>query len=49
MSDEDLDDLAWDIIFDLINRGLISHKIPVEELDLPHEIIVKRLKELKEK
>jgi hypothetical protein len=46
MSDEELSDLAWEIIFDLINLGLISDKVPVEELDLPHKIILKRLKEI---
>ena len=46
MSDEELSDLAWEIIFDLINRGLISDKVPVEELDFPQKIILKRLKEI---
>lgn len=49
MSDEELSDLAWEIIFDLINRGLISEKIPIEELELPNKIMVKRLMELKNK
>jgi hypothetical protein len=46
MSDEELSDLAWEIIFNLINQGLISDKVPVEELDLSHKIILYRLKKI---
>jgi hypothetical protein len=46
MSDQELSDLAWEIIFNLINQGLISDKVPVEELDLSHKIILYRLKKI---
>jgi hypothetical protein len=46
MSDEELSDLAWEIIFNLINQGLISDKVPVEELDISHKIILYRLKKI---
>lgn len=45
--EEDLDDLAWDIIFDLINLRLISDSISVEDpmLNMAHKFIFKRIKE----
>lgn len=46
MSDQELSDLAWEIIFNLINQGLISDKVPVEELDISHKIILYRLKKI---
>ena len=44
--DEDLDDLAWEIIFDLINLRLISDSISVEDprIILAHKFILKRIK-----
>lgn len=40
-------DLAWDIIFDLINLGLIPSEIPIEDgkFDLAHRFILKRISE----
>lgn len=42
----DVNDIAWEIIFDMINIGLISRDAKTEELDRAHKWILKRLKNL---